>query len=96
MKGLAESSPFRLLTNPHVINRFIFGHGLFIFYIYMFVIAVSVTDTKATYRLSSFELSVNVEVLMGDITKEATDVIVNSVHWNLDLSASMYTISAVK
>ena len=66
----------------------------------MFVIAcvflASVTDTKATYRLSSFELSVNVEVLLGDITKEATDVIVNSVHWNLDLSASMYTISAVR
>ena len=66
----------------------------------MFVIAcmilVSVTDTKATYRLSSFELSVNVEVSMGDITKEKTDVIVNSVHWNLDLSASMYIISVVK
>ena len=33
MKGLAESSPFHLLTNPHVINRFIFGHGLVIYYI---------------------------------------------------------------
>ena len=60
------------------------------------MILVSVTDIKATYRLSSFELSVNVEVLMGDITKEKTDVIVNSVHWNLDLSASMYIISVVK
>ena len=26
MKGLAESSPFHLLTNLHMINRFIFGH----------------------------------------------------------------------
>ena len=35
MKGLAKSSPFQgsLLTNPHVINRFIFGHGVFIYYI---------------------------------------------------------------
>ena len=33
MKGLAESSPFHLLTNPHVINRFIFGHGVVIYYI---------------------------------------------------------------
>ena len=32
MKGLAESSPFHLLTNFHVINRFIFGHGLVIYY----------------------------------------------------------------
>ena len=34
MKGLAESSPFHLLTNPHVINRFIFGHGVVIYYVY--------------------------------------------------------------
>ena len=34
MKGLAESSPFHLLTNPHVINRFIFGHGVVIYYIF--------------------------------------------------------------
>ena len=34
MKGLAESSPFHLLTNPHMINRFIFGHGVVIYYIY--------------------------------------------------------------
>ena len=33
MKGLAESSPFHLLTNPHVINRFIFGHGVVIYYL---------------------------------------------------------------
>ena len=33
MKGLAESSPFHLLTNPHMINRFIFGHGVVIYYI---------------------------------------------------------------
>ena len=33
MKGLAESSPFHLLTNPHVINRFIFGHGVVIYYV---------------------------------------------------------------
>ena len=32
MKGLAESSPFHLLTNPHMINRFIFGHGVVIYY----------------------------------------------------------------
>ena len=34
MKGLAESSPFHLLTYPHLINRFIFGHGVVIYYIY--------------------------------------------------------------
>ena len=34
MKGLAESSPFRLLTNPHVINRFIFGQGVVIYYVF--------------------------------------------------------------
>ena len=34
MKGLAESSPFHLLTNPHMINRFIFGHGVVIYYIH--------------------------------------------------------------
>ena len=28
MKGLAESSPF-----PHVINRFILGHGVVIYYV---------------------------------------------------------------
>ena len=33
MKGLAESSPFHLLTNPHMINRFIFGHGVVIYYL---------------------------------------------------------------
>ena len=33
MKGLDESSPFHLLTNPHVINRFIFGHGVVIYYL---------------------------------------------------------------
>ena len=33
MKGLAESSPFHLLTNPHMINRFIFGHGVVIYYV---------------------------------------------------------------
>ena len=33
MKGLAESSPFHLLTNPHVINRFILGHGVVIYYV---------------------------------------------------------------
>ena len=32
MKGLAESLPFHLLTNPHVINRFIVGHGVVIYY----------------------------------------------------------------
>ena len=34
MKGLAESSLFHQLTNPHVINRFIFGHG-YLFTIYI-------------------------------------------------------------
>ena len=34
MKGLAESSPFHLLTNPHMINRFIFGHGVVIYYLH--------------------------------------------------------------
>ena len=38
MKGLAESSPFHLLTNPHMINRFIFGHGVVIYYISHFYI----------------------------------------------------------
>ena len=33
MKGLAESSPFHLLTYPHLINRFIFGHGVVIYYL---------------------------------------------------------------
>ena len=33
MKGLAESLPFNLLTNPLVINWFIFGHGVVIDYI---------------------------------------------------------------
>ena len=35
MKGLAESTPFHLLTNPYVINCFIFGHGVVIYYIVM-------------------------------------------------------------
>ena len=35
MKGLAKSSPFHLLTNPLVINRFIFGHGVVIYYIFV-------------------------------------------------------------
>ena len=33
MKGLAESLRFHLLTNPSVINQFIFGHGVVIYYI---------------------------------------------------------------
>ena len=33
MKGLTETLPFHLLTNPHVINRFIFGHGVVIYYL---------------------------------------------------------------
>ena len=33
IKGLAESSPFHLLTNPNVLNWFIFGHGVVIYYI---------------------------------------------------------------
>ena len=33
IKRLAESSPFHLFTNPHVINRLIFGHGVVIYYI---------------------------------------------------------------
>ena len=31
---LAESSPFHLLTNPHVINRFMFGHGVVTYYLH--------------------------------------------------------------
>ena len=31
MKGLAESSPFHLLTDPHMINLFMFGHGVVIY-----------------------------------------------------------------
>ena len=34
MKGLAESSPFHLITNPHVINWFIFGRGVVIYYLF--------------------------------------------------------------
>ena len=33
MKGLTESSPFHLLTNPHVINRFVFGHEVVFYHI---------------------------------------------------------------
>ena len=28
-----KARPFHLLTNPHVINRFIFGHRVVIYYI---------------------------------------------------------------
>ena len=34
MKWLAESSSFHLLTNSHVIKRFIFGHGVVIYYLH--------------------------------------------------------------
>ena len=44
MKGLAESSPFHLLTNPHMINRFIFGHRVVIYYI------CCIYHLKVTYR----------------------------------------------
>ena len=46
MKGLAKSSPFHLLTNPHVINRFIFGHGVVIYYLLM-----SLVMKKTDFRL---------------------------------------------
>ena len=34
MKWLGRHSPFHLLTNPSVINRFIFGQGVVIYYVY--------------------------------------------------------------
>ena len=48
------------------------------------------TAEESNESLSFSEGTVKVDLLMGDITKETTDVIVNSVHGNLDLSASMY------
>ena len=33
MKWLAESLPFQLFTNPSMINRFTFGHGVVIYYL---------------------------------------------------------------
>ena len=37
MKWLGGPSPFHLFTNPCVINRFIFGQGVVIYYIYLLV-----------------------------------------------------------
>ena len=53
MKGLAESSPFRLLTNPHVINRFIFGHGVFIYYIYWSTAGSGYTHEKTSHYIKA-------------------------------------------
>ena len=50
----------------------------------------SLTNEERIDHLSFSEGAVKVEVLMGDITKQTTNAIVNSVHGNLDLSASMY------
>ena len=36
MKWLGRPSPFHLFTNPCVINRFIFGQGVVIYYILEF------------------------------------------------------------
>ena len=36
MKWLGRPSPFHLFTNPCVINRFIFGQGVVIYYLYMY------------------------------------------------------------
>ena len=54
MKGLAESSPFHLLTYPHVINRFIFGHGVVIYYQPHFYIVI--LGYKGVYPLFLFLL----------------------------------------
>ena len=51
------------------------------------------STNERTYQLSFSEGTLKVEVLMGNITKERTDVIVNSVHGNLDLSASTYVFT---
>ena len=46
MKGLAKSSPFHLLTNPHVINRFIFGHGVVIYYMSNGLVSSKIYDKR--------------------------------------------------
>ena len=35
VRFFAESSPLHLLTNPRVMNRFTFGHGVVIYYLYI-------------------------------------------------------------
>ena len=58
MKGLAESSPFHLLTYPHLINRFIFGHGVVIYYLFSTrasTIEEIITATPSSIRGSYFD-----------------------------------------
>ena len=47
MKWLGRPSPFHLFTNPCVINRFIFGQGLVIYYIR------TVTDSYRSRKVSA-------------------------------------------
>ena len=59
MKGLAESSPFYLLTNPHVINRFIFGHGVVIYYLTILLWNISCYKNPKNYQQNSAPVSRN-------------------------------------
>ena len=52
MKGLGETSPFHRLLILEVINRFIFGHGVVIFYI--FIVSIILIISLLIYFLYSF------------------------------------------
>ena len=48
MKWLGKPSAFHLFTNPSVINRFIFGQGVIIYYLYiLFEIVITFGVCKA-------------------------------------------------
>ena len=63
MKWLGRPSPFHMFTNPCVINRFIFGQGVVIYYIpvrsnFQFMPhPVTVTKREATYLTISSQAS---------------------------------------
>ena len=59
MKWLGRPSPFHLFTNPCVINRFIFGQGVVIYYI----LQKRTTGTELMVLLKSHPTSSNVLVI---------------------------------
>ena len=50
MKGLVKPHPFIGLLILNVINRFIFGHGVVIYYVLVWLIGISLAKIKGDKR----------------------------------------------
>ena len=71
MKGLAESSPFHLLTNPHVINWFIFGHVVVIYYLSFLTISREPLPGSWQTDLDQFQKIIVLKCLRADKVTQA-------------------------